>query len=275
LQATTSRATAASFDAIEGYQSAEDVATGRQDPGMGGPLGMSPGVISKQLRDARAEGGDADARNAILAETTTSRERQIGILQQSIDSRAAFMERASTVGYSRATQEMLEAEGLGESMGELADDPMRIMAEVSIRSLPNMAEAVPLMVAGGLAAGPIGLALGAGAGASMTEYRASIADYMQQNGVDLTSAESMMSAAERPEFMAAAHEFAVTRAGIIGAASVVSGGLATKPLTPFVKNAVARELSNVVVQIGAQSVIEGAGEAGAQLATTGETLAER
>lgn len=165
---------------------------------------------------------------------------------------------------------MLSAGTIRESFGELADDPIQIMAEISLRSLPNMAESIPLMVAGSMAAGPWGFAAGAGAGGAMTEYRSSLADSLQQQGVDLTSAESMLAAAANPEIMNQAHDYAMKRSSIIGAAGIVSGGVSTKMMTPFIKNAIGKEVANVAAQTVAQGYIEGAGEALAQLATDGE-----
>lgn len=262
----SNRATSTALGAIDAYERSEAEARGAPRPG---EYSQFAGV-GRVARNARAKAGDVEAQAQIQVDITSQQARQTEILQAAIDKRAELMERTRQVPYSQATQEMLEAKGFGESMGELADDPMQIMAEISLRSLPNMIDAIPLMVAGGIAGGPIGFAVGAGTGSGMTEYRASLADSLQQQGVDLTSAESMIAAANNPEIMAVAHNYAQKRAAIIGTVSAISGGLASKPLTPFVKNAVARELSNVVLQTGAQAVLEGSGEALAQLATDGE-----
>lgn len=265
------RATARSLRAVEAYQDAEDVARGRKDVRpTGGPLGVSGAQITRQTREARAEMGDPDAERAIQAEIATSRGRLTDVLQRAIDQRADLMQRARTVPYSQATQEMLEAEGFGESVGEWVDDPIGIIAEVGLRSLPNMADAIPLAVGGAMVGGPLGFVGGMGAGAAMTEYRASFADALQEQGVDLTSAESLLNAADNPELMARAHDFAIKRSTIIGGASAISGGIATRPMTPFINNAIGRELANVAAQTVVQAGIEGGGEALAQLATTGE-----
>ena len=58
-----------------------------------------------------------------------------------------------------------------EAFGEFADDPIRIMAEIGLRSLPNMADAIPLAVVGAFAAGPYGFALGMGLGSKQEHKR--------------------------------------------------------------------------------------------------------
>lgn len=246
----SNRATATALDAIDTHNRADDLVLGTEE------ADLTP--IQRQLR------------GSIDEDIARVKARQVEILQGAIDKRSELMARAKTVPYSQATQEMLEADGLGEGIGELADDPMQIIAEISLRSLPNMADAIPLMAAGAIAGGPFGFAAGAGAGTAMTEYRSSIADSLQQQGVDLSSAESLIEATQNPQVMASAHDYATKRATIIGAAGAFSGGLAAKPLTPFVKNALGREISNVVAQTGAQATIEGSGEALAQLATEGQ-----
>ena len=265
------RATARGFEAVEDYRDAEAVARGEKDPNPfgSGILGVSGEMIANVARNARAQAGDPEAERAIQEQIAGNRERLEGVMQAAIDDRAELMSRAQQIGYSQATQEMLQAEGW-EALGEFTDDPVQIVLEVGLRSLPNMADALPLAVAGGIAGGPYGFATGMGYGAGLAEYRASFADALQQEGVNLTSAESLLAASLDDELMARVHEFASRRSTIIGAASTLSGGIATRTVTPFIKNQVAKQLTNVAAQTVIQAGIEGGGEALAQLATEGE-----
>lgn len=269
------RATAQAFSAIGEYPRVEDQERGIRDrrAAAGGVLGVSGKMVSNFARNMRAQAGDAEAEAQIQRDIADRQENLTEILQKAINRRRELMERTQHVPYSQATQEMVSAKGFGETVKELADDPIRIIAEVSVRSLPSMADALPLSIVGGIAAGPYGFASGMGAGAAMTEYRASFADSLQEQGVSLVDAKQMLAAAQNPEIMRQAHEYALKRSSIIGTASMLSGGIAGKSLTPFVKNALARELSNVAAQTVIQAGIEAGGEAGAQLATTGEISA--
>lgn len=270
------KATAASFDIIEDYRLVEDVAMGRREPrgAAGGPLGVSPGSIGKFARASRAEGGDPRAQKQIRREMSSQREKLTGMMQAVIDNRREWERRAATVPYSPETQDVLQAEGFTKAMREVADDPIQIMSEIALRSLPNMTETIPMAAIGAMA-GPAGFALALGTGEAIAEYRASFAEALQKNGVDLNDAESMLAAADDDALMREVHEYALTRSTIIGTAGAISGGISTKPLTPFIKNMFGRELSNVAAQTVVQAGFGGLGEAGAILATEGaEVLAK-
>ncbi|MGI9251033.1 MAG: LPD38 domain-containing protein [Pseudohongiellaceae bacterium] len=250
------RATMEAFDAIEVARNAEMLAQGQAWPRPADYEGPVPLQIQAPPVDPR--------------EVQRIREEQIARLQGAINKRAELSSRAEQIPYYKETQDMLTADTFGEAVNEFTDDPIMIIAETSLRSLPNMAEALPMAVAGSLVAGPMGFAAGMGGGARMTEYRSAYAQYLQEHGVDLEDARALIEATEDDDLMREAHSFANTRANIIGTVSVIGAGVATQQLTPFVKGAVARELSNVAAQTTVQAGLEGTGEAVAQLATEGE-----
>ena len=279
------RATKKAFGQLEDYRDADDIAYGRKDSSKvgGGFLGVSGEMISKYGRAQRAQSDDpaeaAAAQKEIDEEIIGRRAELVSLFQRSINESQERRARAAEVEFSRETQEFVSATGFGQGAREFLDDPVTILGQITARSLPNMAEAVPLMVVGGLTAGPVGLAAGAGYGAANVEYNSSLSQYLQKAGVDLTNAESIVEAAENDELMNAAHVFAMKRSAIIGTVSAASGGISSQTLAPFVKNAVGKQLANIAAQTVAQSTLEGTGEALAQLATEGriqpgEVLAE-
>ncbi len=238
--------------------------------------------------------GDYDA---IQAEVGEMRESLIEGMQVAIDRHEVRSKRAAMHPFSRSTQETLEQEtffgkegpsaedvATGEAVGppgergalaEWWDDPFNIMMEVSIRSAPNMTDAIPLAVAGSVA-GPWGFAAGLGSGSGMAEYRASYSEYMQKAGVNMSDARSIMDAIDNPELMAAANEYALKRGAIIGSVDMLTGKLATTTMAPLVKTAVGKELMNMTIQTGIQVTGGMGGEAGAIIATEGvEALAEK
>jgi hypothetical protein len=224
--------------------------------------------IEARLADEEAKLSDPDRQSRFAAAQAGLRKT----LQTAIDRRKELSDRAASVPLSSSTQEMVEAEGFKEAFGEFTDDPIRIIAELGVRSAPNLIEIVPAMFGGSLVAGPAGAIAGAGAGSAMVEYRASFVQSLEEAGVDLNSAESLLEAAANSELMEQAHKKALVRAGIIGATDAATFGVAGRALTPF-KRPLAREASNLVAQMGVQAAGGAAGEAGAQLATEGEVHA--
>lgn len=266
------RANIAGFGAIEDLQAVPGVARGQEgaDPA-GGALGVSGAQITKFARNQRAEAGDPAARRAIAEEITTRRAQLRDLLQGMIDKRDRLQQQASTVPFSEATQRMVEAPTWGEGAAAAMEDPLRVIAEISIRSAPNMADAIPLAMAGALT-GPWGFAGGLGLGSGMAEYRHAFAEALETEGVDLSDADSMIEAADDPALMSRARTHAQKRAGAIGVFDTVTGRIASTMLTPWIRNAFGRELSNV----GAQAIVQAAGGAGGETAAmlaTGEDLA--
>ena len=262
------RKTRTAFDAITKYGQADDYARGLTEDGATGT------AKDRKIRNQYASRGTPEQRGMyqaeIAGEAEQIREEQLNRLQEAIDASSEQRNRAGLVPYHANTKEMLEAKTFGEGFEAFANDPIMIVAETSLRSLPNMAEALPLALAGAMVAGPWGFAGGMGIGSGMAEYRSGFSEYLQENDVDVNDAQALVNAANNLELMERAHKYAGSRAGIIGLASAAGGGLATRNLTPMVKNAVGRELANVGAQTVAQGSIEGSGEALAQLATTGE-----
>ncbi len=208
---------------------------------------------------------------AVRREEEQIRANMRSIMAEAIDRAAVLRERAATVEFGQGTRDMMEAETFSEGWAAFKDDPVNIVIETSLRSLPNMTEGLVLGTAAAVAGGgPVGFAFGVGTGSGMTEYRNSFQDYLAQAGVDWSDADSVVAVMTNEELLRAAHEYAQKRSLVIGGTSALGGYIATKPLTPFVGNVVGRELSNAAAQMVVQPVLEGAGEAGAQAWADGE-----
>jgi predicted RNA methylase len=197
---------------------------------------------------------------------TAAQEGLRNTLQAAIDKGKELRGRAAGVPLSPSVQEFAQAKGFGEAFGEFADDPLRIIAELGIRSAPNMLEIIPASIGGALVAGPVGAAAMAGGSSAMVEYRAGIAEGLKEAGVDLDSADSMLEAAANTELMERIYQKAALRAGIIGAVDTATMGAASRTLTPF-KQPLAREATNLVAQTGVQAAGGAGGESLARAAT--------
>ncbi len=278
------RDTQSIFALGEQYVTARERASGMQPGGLTPDYFSGQEEMDKYARGLRAEAWRTqpdkypeyrDDYYALQEDIEESREQLIGRMQEGIDRRDERKARAATIPYSESTQEMLEAEGFMEGLGEWTDDPFNIMMEVGLRSAPNMADSIPLALVGSFA-GPWGFAAGLGMGSGMVEYRASYSEYMEKAGVNMSDARSIMAAIDNPELMEAANAYALKRGAIIGTVDTLTGKLATTTMAPLVKSALGKELMNLGLQTGAQVLGGMTGEAGAIVATEGiEALAER
>lgn len=159
-----------------------------------------------------------------------------------------------------------KAPSFGEAWEVLKADPLNIIANLGVQSLPTMAP--------GLAAGFVNPVLGAtvmGASSAGVELGNSLMEFARSNGVNTGSPDELRAFFANPGMLDEAKKFAATRAGIIGTVDALSAGLASKTLVPkAVTSPVARGVTNVAVQIPVQGAAGAGGEAGAQVATEGQ-----
>jgi GGDEF domain-containing protein len=268
------RANKRAFDAAQQSAGAEDVATGveREDYMPRGPGAFRQ--LGARRRAAAAQAGDAQAQADIDAEVDAKRAALTTELQAAIDEGRTRRENAATVPFSRETEALLGSKSLGEAALNAMDKPYKIIAELGIRSAPNMLESIPLALAGSVVGGHVGMGAGMGLGSAMTEYRAAFSEYLGKKGVDINNAEAVIEATQDKELMQAAVKYASWRSGIIGLVDAATGGLAGKPFEYGVKTVLGRELANLGTQAGIQTVGGATGELGAQVATleAGEDL---
>jgi hypothetical protein len=172
--------------------------------------------------------------------------------------------------------EISQADGWGESAIAIITNPRAVLSVIS-ESIPMMAGSAVAGIAGGLGgslAGPggttAGLAGGSGLGSFATEYSDVILEVMQKRGVDLSDEGAVRAALGNEELMAAARERGVARGIPIALFDAISFGIAGK-----VAGAISRGGSTIsriggrAAEVGVQSGLGAAGEAGAQIASEG------
>ncbi len=208
--------------------------------------------------------GKGESREAIgLQRTLDVYNRRQGSNLASLAQRQADLANAPVYeGVARLGQ----AASFGDAWEILKSDPLNIIANLGVQSLPTMAP--------GLAAGFVNPVLGAtvmGLSSGGVELGNSLMEFARSNGIDTGNPDQLRSFFANPGMLDEAKKFAATRAGIIGTVDAASAGLASRTLVPrAITNPVARGVTNVGVQIPVQGAAGAAGEAGAQLATEGE-----
>lgn len=169
-----------------------------------------------------------------------------------------------------ATVAMLGSESVGEMLDAFAKDPLGIIADIGITSSTQQLPAIALTVA---TRNP-GVAVAAAGGNSYAlELGHGIIDYLGRQGVDVSDPEAVVEALKDESVVNRALAYGQTRGVIVGSLDALSGGVAEKSLIPtnMIASQTGREALNT---FAAQPVVQGlmgaTGEAGAQLATTGE-----
>ena len=239
-------------------------------------------LIAPQLEDAVAqlefyqsfigseEAASRDARGQERAAELTSR-----IVETRIP---RMMERDTTIGeipLNPAAEELFQSETFLEALGAFASDPGGVARTVAARSLPSQAPSVGGAVLGQFLGGPLGAGALAGILGGGTEAAAYVSQELTQAvanaGVDPNDPAAVEAfLAENAEAIREMWQTGAERGGIIAAVDAVTAGLAGG-LVRSVRNG---SRAARVGAIGGGAVIEGtgegAGEAAAQLATTGE-----
>ncbi|MEM0949529.1 MAG: LPD1 domain-containing protein [Pseudomonadota bacterium] len=171
--------------------------------------------------------------------------------------------------------EVFQADTFASGLMAFLENPGTATRVALLRSLPAMAPTVAAAGAGQLAGGPIGAAAAGGATGATTEYAMSLAqgfsDYMRANNIDPQDEQAVASMfAQNPEAFDAIVRDAAIRAGVIGAADAAGAGIAGRIASAAQDLPRAARVASVPTVSGVEAVGEGAGEAGAQLATEGE-----
>lgn len=174
--------------------------------------------------------------------------------------------------------EFNDAEGFTGALKALvnSDDPLSIIRTIGLNSLPNSAPSIAAGAVGQLVAGPAGAATGAGLTGAVTESASSasqgILQALADAGVDTKDPEAVKKfLADNNGVLREVYGDAALRGGIIGAFDALSGGLVGKLVGPTLKSGSrTARVGTVAAGAGIEAGTEGAGEAAAQLATTGE-----
>ena len=171
---------------------------------------------------------------------------------------------------------LADAGNYAQAWETFKSDPLGIVQQLSVESLPNT---LPSLVTGGVAAllrgGLAAFMAGMAGGSLPIEFNASIIESLQDAKVDLKDAAAVEAKLRDPEFIKAAGDRAITRGTVIAGADALSGAV----LRPFRAGQLGRNVARGGANVGAEVGLEMAGEAGAQAASgeefkVGQILAE-
>ena len=132
-------------------------------------------------------------------------------------------------------------------------------------------QTLPVIVGGGLAAGPPGLAVASGATSFATEFGSAIGELLEKRKVDTSNIEAVQKLLEDPKFISEAREYGVKRGIPVAAFDALSAGFAGRFIRTL-RNAETSITRKAAVTAGAKEagvqVGSGmAGEAGGQILT--------
>jgi len=194
------------------------------------------------------------------------------VFDKNLDSAAAREDEVEAAPRNPAASAAMEKAGkgdFGDAWGAFMTDPLGVIGQIGMESLPR---ALPGMAAG-VVAGP---AAGMGAGSFVSEYGARFLSAMKAEGLDLKKPETRALLRD-PEIRKRASEKAATGAAVVAAFDAMSGGMAGEKLLSGARagasavREIAREGAEIAAQFGMQASLGMAGEAGAETAT-GEKL---
>lgn len=183
---------------------------------------------------------------------------------------APLQAQAQQIEQRPATQAMFQAEDWGGVFEAFQMDPLGIIADIGISSTVQQIPALAAIIA---TRSP-GVAVAASGGnAYALEMGNGITDYLASQQVDTTDPQAITEALADDATAKAAVEYAHQRGAIVGSVSALAGGVVSANLIPqsIIRSQAGREALNAFIgQPVTQGVIGSAGEAGAQLVTTGE-----
>lgn len=205
----------------------------------------------------------------------TQLQREVGVASnQALAEKSAPIQKARRAIEQRpATQAMIQAKSFSEGFDAFMVDPLGVLADIGISSSVQQLPALAATVA---TRSPAVAVAAAGGNSYALEYGGGVLQYLGEQGVDTTNADAIKTALADPNTARDAVRYAEARGAIVGGFDAASGGLLTKTLIPAkaIKNETARKAVNLLVaQPVAQGAVGAAGEATAQVATTGEVQA--
>ena len=219
--------------------------------------------IGDQLKALEAQGKsdspEADRLRKVLEHYSKRQQVYLGDLAQT-------QAKLSTAPVYKGVRELTEAETFTDAAKAFARDPISIVANLTAQSLPSMLPALVL--------GVINPALGVAAmgGSSYgVEFGNELLGFAREKGFDTTDPKQMAQFMQNSELLREGVNRAGTKAGIVAAGDMLLTGLASKTLVPKrITGPVAKNVTNVGVQMGVQGVGGAGTEALSQYVTTGE-----
>jgi hypothetical protein len=171
---------------------------------------------------------------------------------------------------TKGLQQIMDARGITGTAKAIWGN-LGVLPSVIGESLPMSLPGMATGAVGALGGAP-GAMAGLGIGSGVTEYAASLIDYMADNGIDPGDADVVSAALANPEFMSGARDYAAKRGVAIGTFDALSAGLAGKVgATILHSGKTAKRLAGAgAAATGIEAAGGSGGEAAAQLATEGE-----
>lgn len=148
-----------------------------------------------------------------------------------------------------------------EFWSNFAANPIESLSNVIGSSLIVSSPALVTGAVGSLA-GPVGTAIGAGAGSYNVEVASSLMDVLRETGVDITNPDEVGEAFTDPKKMEMARDLANKRGVPVAIFDAASAGLAGKFISPLLKE---------VISPGAKQILKATGKELALQATAGAT----
>jgi hypothetical protein len=195
-------------------------------------------------------------------------------------------ERANqNVAQTEDMKKFQEAEGFVESAKQILTNPIDVALPLFAQSMGSQ---ITPMIAGSAAGAAVGSVtgpgaavtglIGAGVGSGVGDAVVSFPDFIREKGYDLSDPEQVKAALNDPDVVAEAAKKSAARGLIVGATSAVGGAVAGKATAAGVAAAAGKSVGQRALTIGGASTadvaiqtgLEGLGEAGAQLASTGK-----
>lgn len=244
------------------------------------------GVDFQQVEAASMEGEKIRSRyEKMLDVGVYSEEDQAKILRQmyselapvsesfaeNVAEMAENMEKSDAIKFSTEVQQLMSGEV--HWWEALKSNPGLLIREFSAANATNLAAGAGTAMVGGALLGPVGFAGGSGLSGARMEYAATMMQEIQEAGYDITNQAALRQAFLDSDTIGRARQKAITRAAVIMGTDYIMGGLATKIVAPSSFRPMAREMTNVTAQVGADAVVGGTGETLAMLATGDELSA--
>ena len=238
--------------------------------------------LGKVLSDQFASGNRAWGQGVEFISAATGLSSDLEASAQKISE----LERANqNVAQTEDMKKFQEAEGFLESAAQIITNPIDVALPLFAQSMGSqiapMAAGAAIGAGAGALTGPgaavTGL-VGAGVGAGVGDAVVSFPDFIRAKGYDLADPEQVKAALNDPDVIAEAGKKSAVRGLVVGATSAVGGAVAGKPLSAAVAASAGKAVGERALKIGTGAVadaalqtgIEGLGEAGAQLASTGK-----
>lgn len=156
-----------------------------------------------------------------------------------------------------------EAKGFVETIGAIAKHPGAAFGQAS----ESIVSVLPGLTVAAVTRNPALAAVAMGINSGGMEYSSGVADYLQQQGIDLNDEDAIAGLSQGE--INKALSFAKTRAAIIGTIDAATGGLIAKNIIPtsMVQGFARREAANMVAQTGVDMGAGAGGELLGQVAT--------